>query len=48
MTIINCSKPCKFQTDGKCCCDSVMIPLSEQSEAGDSECPYQTPPLPQA
>lgn len=43
MTTINCSKSCKFQIDGKCCCDNVLIPLNEPSKFAELTCPYQTP-----
>lgn len=43
MTNINCSKSCKFQIDGKCCCDSVILSFSSKAESDDPECPYQAP-----
>ncbi len=42
MTNINCSKNCKFQLEGKCCCDSVVMTLNSSDAPIDSECPYQT------
>ncbi|MBR7164104.1 MAG: hypothetical protein IKD21_03950 [Clostridia bacterium] len=44
MTNINCAKKCKYQIDGKCSCDSVMLPFLNAETAGDPECPYQAEP----
>ncbi|MBQ2696795.1 MAG: hypothetical protein IJF61_05780 [Clostridia bacterium] len=42
MTNINCSKNCKYQSDGKCSCDSVILPFINGAQTGDSDCPYRT------
>lgn len=39
MTNINCAKHCKFQSDGKCCCDSILQSKAE-GITGDADCPY--------
>lgn len=39
MTNINCAKPCKFQADGKCCCDSVLF-TQNTTVSDDPDCPY--------
>ncbi len=42
MTNINCAKPCQFQSEGKCCCDSVLLPEGTET-ANDPDCPYLAP-----
>ncbi|MBQ4517771.1 MAG: hypothetical protein II997_04190 [Clostridia bacterium] len=40
MTNINCLKHCKFQTDGKCCCDNIILVIQDIGSSDDPECPY--------
>ena len=44
MTTINCSKPCQYQIDGKCCCDSILIPYNHKQKETNSDCLYQVVP----
>ena len=43
MTNINCAKNCKFQTEGKCCYDSIFMTINHEKRPLDPDCPYQIP-----
>ncbi len=44
LTNINCTKKCTYQKDGKCACDSVVLPYLSDEAITNHECPYLSEP----
>lgn len=40
LTNINCTQKCNYQKDGKCACDSVVLPYLSDEDITNNECPY--------